>query len=80
MDYVDWFCAQVRSDPTIDHINFLGDWHENRSAINIATLKASLEGARRLNSLGLPIFFIVGNHDLYNRHNREIHSLHTWMS
>lgn len=76
LDFIDWFCAEVKKDPTIDHINFLGDWHENRSAINIATLKASLEGARRLNNLGLPIFFIVGNHDLYNRHNREIHSLH----
>lgn len=75
-DYIDWFCEQVRKDPTIDHINFLGDWHENRSAINIATLKASYEGAKRLNDLGLPIFFIVGNHDLYNRHNRDIHSLH----
>ncbi len=75
-DFIDWFCAQVKNDPTIDHINFLGDWHENRSAINIATLKASLDGARKLNALGLPIFFIVGNHDLYNRHNRDIHSLH----
>ena len=75
-DFMDWFCAQVKNDPTIDHINFLGDWHENRSAINIATLKASLDGARKLNALGLPVFFIVGNHDLYNRHNRDIHSLH----
>lgn len=76
LDALDWFCAQVKNDPTIDHVNFLGDWHENRSAINIATLKASLEGARKLNSLGIPVFFIVGNHDLYNRHNRDIHSLH----
>lgn len=75
-DFMDWFCVQVKNDPTIDHINFLGDWHENRSAINIATLKASLDGARKLNALGLPVFFIVGNHDLYNRHNRDIHSLH----
>lgn len=76
LDYIDWFCDNVRKDPTIDHINFLGDWHENRSALNIATLKASLEGARKLNDLGLPVFFIVGNHDLYNRHNRDIHGLH----
>lgn len=74
--FIDWFCDNVRNDPTIDHINFLGDWHENRSALNISTLKASLEGARKLNDLGLPVFFIVGNHDLYNRHNRDIHGLH----
>lgn len=76
LDAIDWFCSNVKADPTIDHVNFLGDWHENRSAINIATLKASLDGARKLNALGIPVFFIVGNHDLYNRHNRDIHSLH----
>lgn len=76
LDYIDWFCNQVRNDKTIDHICFLGDWHENRSSLNLATLKASFDGAKKLNDLGLPVFFIVGNHDLYNRHNRDIHGLH----
>lgn len=73
--YIDWFCAQVEADPTIDYIGFLGDWNENRSAINIATINYSYRGARKLNELGLPVFFVVGNHDLYHRHTREVHSI-----
>ena len=74
-NYVDWFCKKVRSDPSINYIAFLGDWNENRSALNIATLKASYYGAKKLNELGLPIYFVVGNHDLYYRNSREIHSV-----
>lgn len=75
LDYLDWFCEQVRNDPTIDYIGFLGDWNENRSSINIATLNASHQGANKLNQLGLPVFFVIGNHDLYHRNSREIHSI-----
>lgn len=76
LDYLEWFCERVRADSTIDHICFLGDWHENRSSLNLATLKASHQGAKMLNALGLPVFFIVGNHDLYHRHTRDVHGLH----
>lgn len=73
--FIDWFCEQVKNDSSIDHIIFMGDWYENRSAINIATMNYSYRGAQKLNSLGLPVYFIVGNHDLYHRHTREIHSV-----
>lgn len=70
--YIEWFIEQVQADPDIDHIYFLGDWHEHRAAINGLTLKYSYEGAKRLDSLGLPIYFVVGNHDLYFRNNRKV--------
>jgi len=73
--FIDWFCSKVQEDPKIDHIIFLGDWNENRSALNISTLNFSYQGAKKLNSLGLPILFIVGNHDLYHRHTRAVHSV-----
>jgi len=73
--FVEWFCSEVRKDPEIDHIIFLGDWNENRSSLNIQTLHYSYQAARLLDRLGLPVFFIVGNHDLYHRHTREIHSV-----
>lgn len=73
--YIDWFCQQVQNDPTIDYVGFLGDWNENRSAINIATINYSYQGAKKLNALGLPVYFVVGNHDLYHRHTREVHSI-----
>lgn len=73
LDYIDWFCELAISEKAT-HIAFLGDWMENRNAINVRTLKYSQEAARRLNALDLPIFFIVGNHDLYHRSNRKIFS------
>ena len=74
MRYIDWFCDMVKKDPEIDHINFLGDWFENRNAVNILTLTYAHNGAKKLNELGLPIFFLIGNHDLYHRHTRDIYS------
>lgn len=73
--YIDWFCQEVSTDPDIDNIVFLGDWFENRSAINISTLKYAYNGAKKINDLGLPVYFIVGNHDLYHRNTRDIHSV-----
>lgn len=75
LQFIDWFCENVKNDPSIDHIMFLGDWHENRSSINLSTLNASFQGAKKLNDLGLPVFFIIGNHDLYTRSTRDIHSV-----
>lgn len=75
INYLQWFCDQVRADPEIDHVQFLGDWHENRSALNISTLNFAWEGARMLNDLGMPVYFTIGNHDLYHRHSRDVHSV-----
>lgn len=73
LDFIDWFCELAIKEKAT-HLAFLGDWFESRNAINVRTLKYSQEGARRLNALGLPIFFLVGNHDLYHRSNRAIFS------
>jgi len=73
--YLEWFCEQVKADPEIDYVGFLGDWNENRSSLNIATLNYSYQGAKLLNDLGLPVYFVIGNHDLYHRHTREVHSI-----
>lgn len=73
LDYIDWFCDLARAEKAT-HIAFLGDWFENRNAINVRTMKYSQEAARRLDALGLPIYFIIGNHDLYHRSNRSVFS------
>ena len=73
LDFLDWFIFQLDKD--VSHIVFLGDWFESRSAINIETLEYSRQGICKLDKLGLPIFFIVGNHDLHRRTTREIHSV-----
>ena len=75
LTFIHWLCNIVKNDPTIDYVGFLGDWHENRSALNIATLNHSFKGASMLNELGIPVFFCVGNHDLHQRHTRAVHSI-----
>lgn len=73
LDYISWFIEQVKiQNPS--HIAFLGDFFENRNAINVRTLNYATEACRRLNALGIPILWIVGNHDLYHRSNRKIFS------
>jgi DNA repair exonuclease SbcCD nuclease subunit len=74
LDYIDWFCDNVSKDKEIDCIVFIGDWYEHRSSVDGLTLKYSYNGAKRLNELGLPIFMIIGNHDLYYRTNREVYT------
>lgn len=73
LDYIDWFIANVKSHRA-DAIVFMGDWFENRNAINVGTLNKSYDGLNRLDSLRIPIFFCIGNHDLYHRSNRSIYS------
>lgn len=75
LNFLDWFCDNVRKDPSIDYVAFLGDWNENRSSINLSTLQYSYYGAKKLDDLGLPVYFVVGNHDLYHRHTREVYSV-----
>ncbi len=75
LDHIDWFCDNVRARDDIDAIGFLGDWYENRNSLNVQTMNFSYHGAKKINDLGLPVYYIVGNHDLYHRHTREIHSV-----
>ena len=74
IEYIDWFCDQVRHDRSIDHILFLGDWHQIRNSILIDSLDVSFQCAKKIDQLGLPVYFVVGNHDLFYRHTREIYS------
>src|SRR5574339_222903 len=73
-DYVEWFCQKVKDEGNITKIMFLGDWFENRNAVNVQTMTFAHMALRKLNDLGLPIYIIIGNHDLYHRENRKIFS------
>lgn len=72
--YIEWLCDNVKKHGA-DYLAFLGDWNENRNSLNIQTLNYSYKAAKMLNDLGIPVYFVVGNHDLYYRHSREIHSV-----
>ena len=74
LHYINWFCKKVKEAGDVDHIVFMGDWFEHRSAINGLTLDYAYLGAKAIKSLGLPVYFIVGNHDLYYRTTRDVAS------
>jgi len=75
INFVNWFCDYVKNDPSIDHVVFMGDWHESRNNLNIITLHNSYISAKQLNNLNLPIYFIIGNHDLYFKKSRDVYSV-----
>lgn len=75
LDHLTWFCGKIKEAGDYTHIAFLGDWFESRSAINIETMEYSYQGLRMLNDLGIPVYFLVGNHDLHRRTTREVHSV-----
>ena len=73
LEFIDWFIEKAAEEKP-SHIAFLGDFFENRNAINVRTMDRAAEACRKLNALGIPIIWIVGNHDLYHRSDRSIFS------
>jgi DNA repair exonuclease SbcCD nuclease subunit len=73
LEFIDWFCEQALQH-NVDGVAFLGDWFESRESIMLHTLNASHDAACRLNSLGVPVFFITGNHDIRFKTSREVSS------
>jgi DNA repair exonuclease SbcCD nuclease subunit len=73
IQYIEWFIELAKRERAT-HIAFLGDYFENRSSINVQSLNVGTQIMRRLNSLGIPIIFMVGNHDLYHRNTRKVFS------
>ena len=74
LDYVTWFCDKVKRDTEITHVVFMGDWFENRNAVNVMTMNMAQSALELLNGLELPVYIIVGNHDLYHRESRKVFS------
>lgn len=72
--FVEWFIAECKSRDC-DRICFLGDWHDTRSKIGVQTLGASERAASLLASSGMKVDWILGNHDIFFKDNREVHSL-----
>jgi len=75
--FIDWFYDQC-VEYEVDHIVFLGDWFEERQAIDSLTATIALNCAKKLNSLKVPVYFVVGNHDLYYRDNREVFATYVY--
>ena len=74
LEFIDWFILQAK-EKNAETCIFLGDFHHHRSNISILSLNYSMAILKKLNDAFKKTYIMVGNHDLYFRENREIHSL-----
>ena len=72
-DFVDWFIAEAKKEEAETCI-FLGDWHHNRNSINLITLDTSMRCLEKLGAAFEQFFWFPGNHDLFYKDKRDIHS------
>ena len=73
-DFVDWYIATAK-EQGCDVGMFMGDWHHNRNSLNITTMDYSLRALEKLGKAFDKFFFFPGNHDLYYKDKRDIHSV-----
>ena len=73
-DFVDWYIAKAKEEGCDVGI-FMGDWHHNRNSLNITTMDYSLRALEKLGQAFSQFYFFPGNHDLYYKDKRDIHSV-----
>lgn len=54
---------------------FLGDFFHNRSTVNVDTLNYGIQCVEMLSNAFDEVYMLVGNHDMYFRHKRNVHSI-----
>jgi DNA repair exonuclease SbcCD nuclease subunit len=74
LNFVTWFISKAK-DEGCDTAIICGDWHNHRASINIHSLHYSMQCLELLNSSFTQVFFLTGNHDLYYREKRDVHSV-----
>lgn len=72
-EFIDWFIDQSKQQGC-ETGAFLGDWHHFRNSINFITLDTSLRCLEKLGKSFEQFFWFPGNHDLFYRDKREVHS------
>jgi len=72
-DFVDWFIAQAQ-EAGCETAIFLGDWSHNRNSMNLYTLDTSIRCLEKLGAAFKQFFWFPGNHDLFYKDKRDIHS------
>lgn len=72
-DYVDWFIETAKKENCETGI-CMGDWSHNRNSLNLVTLDTSIRCLEKLGSAFDQFFWFPGNHDLFYKDRRDIHS------
>ncbi len=71
--FVDWYIDQAKQNNCETGI-FCGDWHHNRSSLNLTTMDSTIRCLEKLGKSFEQFFMFVGNHDLYYKDKRDISS------
>jgi len=72
-EFVDWFIEQAKEN-NCETCIFMGDWSHNRNSLNLFTLNTSLSLLEKLGAAFEQFFWFPGNHDLFYKDRRDIHS------
>ena len=72
-EFVDWFIHQAQTAGCETAI-FMGDWNHNRNNVNLFTLDSSIRCLEKLGAAFEQFFWFPGNHDLFYKDKRDIHS------
>ena len=72
-NFVDWFIEEAKKEGAETCI-FLGDWSHNRNSLNLITLDSSIRCLEKLGAAFEQFFWFPGNHDLFYKDKRNIHS------
>jgi len=72
-EFVDWFISNAKEQGCETCI-FLGDWSHNRNSLNLYTLNSSLRCLEKLGAAFEKFYWFPGNHDLFYKDKRDIHS------
>lgn len=72
-EFVDWFIAEAQAAGCETCI-FLGDWSHNRNSLTLPTLDTSIHLLEKLGAAFEQFFWFPGNHDLYYKDKRDVHS------
>ena len=72
-EFVDWFIEIAREEDCETCI-FMGDWSHHRNTLNLVTLDTSLRLLEKLGSAFEQFFWFPGNHDLFYKDSRDVHS------
>jgi DNA repair exonuclease SbcCD nuclease subunit len=72
-EFVDWFIEQAKEN-NCETCIFMGDWSHNRNSLNLFTLNTSLSLLEKLGAAFEQFFWFPGNHDLFYKDKRDIHS------
>jgi len=72
-EFIDWFIVEAKK-AGCETGAFLGDWHHHRNSINFVTLDISSRCLEKLGAAFETFYWFPGNHDLFYRDKRDIHS------